>query len=120
MNRIQRYGASQSHSSCCELIGHRRATDEVSAPHSLVSAASLRWKFTFLIGVSEFSRADKRCKVFQHGLQYGYISLHPYVKGGLQWRLVALKVPEARTQFRTIIVFTTPVRFSERDTHLVL
>ena len=37
-----------------------------------------------------------------------------------QWRLVALKVPEARTQCRTIIVFITPVRFSERDTHLVL
>ena len=29
-----------------------------------------------------------------------------------QWRLVALKVPEARTQCRTIIVFTTPVGFS--------
>ena len=37
-----------------------------------------------------------------------------------QWRLVALKVPEARTHCPTIIVFTTPVRFSERDTHLVL
>ena len=37
-----------------------------------------------------------------------------------QWRLVALKVPEARTQCLTIIVFTTPVGFSERDTHLLL
>ena len=36
VNRTQRYGASQSHSSCCELIGHRRATDEV------VPAAGLR------------------------------------------------------------------------------
>ena len=33
---------------------------------------------------------------------------------------MALKVPEARTQCRTIIVFTTPVGFSERYTHLVL
>ena len=32
-----------------------------------------------------------------------------------QWRLVALKVPEARTQCPTIVVFTTPVGF---DTHL--
>ena len=29
VNRTQRYGASQLHLSCCELIGHRRATDEV-------------------------------------------------------------------------------------------
>ena len=29
VNRTQRHGASQSHSSCCELIGHRRPTDEV-------------------------------------------------------------------------------------------
>ena len=36
VNRTQRYGVSQSHSSCCELIGHRRATDE------MVSAAGLR------------------------------------------------------------------------------
>ena len=36
VNRTQRYGASQSHSSCCELIGHRRATDEA------VPAAGLR------------------------------------------------------------------------------
>ena len=35
-----------------------------------------------------------------------------------QWRLVTLKVPEARTQCPTIIVFTTPVGFGERDTHL--
>ena len=35
-----------------------------------------------------------------------------------QWRLVALKVPEARTQCPTIIVFTTPVGFGEWDTHL--
>ena len=31
---------------------------------------------------------------------------------------MALKVPEARTQCPTIIVFTTPVGFGERDTHL--
>ena len=31
--------------------------------------------------------------------------------GADQWRLVALKVPEARTQCPTIIVFTTPVGF---------
>ena len=36
VNRTQRYDVSQSHSSCCELIGHRRATDEV------VHAAGLR------------------------------------------------------------------------------
>ena len=36
----------------------------------------------------------------------------------VQWQLVALKVPEARTQCPPIIVFNTPVGFGERDTHL--
>ena len=36
MYLLDRYGARKSLSSCCELIGHRRATDEVVAaaqPH---------------------------------------------------------------------------------------
>ena len=31
----------------------------------------------------EFSRADYNFQVFQHGLQDGYLSLNPHVKGGL-------------------------------------
>ena len=36
----------------------------------------------------------------------------------LQWRFVALKIPEVRIQCPPVIVFTTPVGFGERDTHL--
>ena len=52
----------------------------------------------------------------------GWLSLGTQFSDAIngQWRLMALKVPEAWTQCRTGIVFTTPVGFSERDTHLVL
>ena len=65
VNHTQRHGASQSHSSCCELIGHRRPTDEVvrapattQRPHSSAGSEFIRCKFKFLRGVSEFSRAE--------------------------------------------------------------
>ena len=81
---MYKYGASQSHSSCCELISHRRATDEVvpaaqplSAPHFLDRSALLRCKFKFLRSVSEFSRIDYHFQSFQRGLQHGYLSLNP-------------------------------------------
>ena len=57
--------SSKGNSSCCELISHRCATDEVapaaqplSAPHFLDNSAFLRCKFKFIRGVSEFSRVD--------------------------------------------------------------
>ena len=62
MNRTQRHGASQSHSSCCELIGHCHPTDEVvraaQRPPSSAGSEFLRCKFKFIRGVSEFSRAE--------------------------------------------------------------
>ena len=59
MTRTQRHGASQSHSSCCELIGHRCPTDEVvraqraQRPPSSAGSESLRCKFKFIRGVSK-------------------------------------------------------------------
>ena len=65
VNRTQRHGASQSHSSCCELIGHRRPTDEVvlatattQRPPSSAGSECLRCKFKFIRGVSEFSQVE--------------------------------------------------------------
>ena len=65
VNRTQRHGASQSHSSCCELIGHRRPTDEVvratattQRPPSSAGSEFLRCKFKFLRGVSDFSPVE--------------------------------------------------------------
>ena len=73
-----------------ELIGDRRATDEVVAaaqphfiPHCLDNTAVFRWKFKFLRGESEFSQVDWHFGVFQHGLQNVYLSFNAHVKGGL-------------------------------------
>ena len=63
-----------------------------TASGECATTSQLRWgagseflccKFKFLRGVSEFSRADSISSIFQHGLQDGYLSLNPHVKGGL-------------------------------------
>ena len=77
-----------------------------------------------IVKSSNFQLPDE--ELDQNSVPFVTISLHQNslidanMPRQVQWRLVALKVPEARTQCPTIIVFTTPVGFSERDTHLVL
>ena len=46
MNCTQQYGANQSHSSCCELIGLRRATDVVVPAAGLRLTSGLLWWVT--------------------------------------------------------------------------
>ena len=81
MNRTQRYGVSQSHSSCWELIGHRRATDEAPGSDFLSAPNS----FSVKSNLSEAWVSQPSGVAFQgfSDLQDGCLSLNSHAKGGL-------------------------------------
>ena len=84
MNRTQRYGACQS-PSCCELIGHRRATDEERSKFLSELRNPSLWIQISPSPEVWVSSGGRIClsSCFQHGLQDGYLSLKPHIKGGL-------------------------------------
>ena len=109
MNRAQRYGASQSHSSCCEMLGHRRATDEAPGSEFLCQLRIPSLKNQISPRRGRVQPSGVALKVFQHGLQDGYLSLNPHGKGGL-FPLMLMAINSQVIKL-TIPIYTT--RFSQ-------